>query len=178
MLTRIITVRFNSLLDGFDDAPLRDFIKDKEVISARDHFFIHQEKPYLAMVVHYALKPIVAEAVAAKPKPGRKQRDETWREYVAEDDVPLFNALRDWRLARSKRDGLPPYVIRTNRMLGAMIVARPQSLAALGEIEGFGKAKLENYGAELLAILARSQAEDPANTAPPESVVEVDTQNA
>jgi hypothetical protein len=35
MLTRVITLRFNGVLDGFDDAPLRDFIKDKEVYAAR-----------------------------------------------------------------------------------------------------------------------------------------------
>jgi hypothetical protein len=35
MLTRVITRRFNRVLDGFDDASLRDFIKDKEVISVR-----------------------------------------------------------------------------------------------------------------------------------------------
>jgi hypothetical protein len=29
MLARVITLRFNGMLDGFDDAPLRDFIKDK-----------------------------------------------------------------------------------------------------------------------------------------------------
>jgi len=32
MQTRVITLRFNELIDGFDDAPLRDFIKDKEIV--------------------------------------------------------------------------------------------------------------------------------------------------
>jgi len=45
MLTRVITLRFNGVLDGFDDAPLRDFIKDKEVISIRDHFFVRNDQP-------------------------------------------------------------------------------------------------------------------------------------
>ena len=31
MQTKVITIRVNSLLDGFDDAPLREFIKDKDV---------------------------------------------------------------------------------------------------------------------------------------------------
>jgi hypothetical protein len=34
--------------------------------------------------------------------------------------------------------------------------ARPQTLAALGRIEGFGKAKLEKYGAEMLAVLKQA----------------------
>ncbi len=60
--------------------------------------------------------------------------------------MPLFNALRDWRAERSKRDGVPPYLICTNKQLVAMIKARPRSLGKLGEIEGIGKAKLEKYG--------------------------------
>jgi hypothetical protein len=39
MLARVLTLRFNSLTDGLDDAPLREFIKDKEVLAIREHFF-------------------------------------------------------------------------------------------------------------------------------------------
>jgi ATP-dependent DNA helicase RecQ len=159
MLTRVITLRFNSVLDGFDDAPLRDFIKDKEVISIRDHFFVRNDQPYLAVVINYTLKPVATEAVVAKSDKKSKQRDESWREMVPEADWPLFNTLRDWRLERSKRDGVPPYVICDNEQLAALIAARPQTLGQLGQVEGFGKAKLERYGADLLAIFGRAQAE-------------------
>ncbi len=157
MLTKVITLRFNSTLDGFDDAPLRDFIKDKEVLSIRNYFFIKNEAPYLTIVINYTLKPLSPE----KPKEDQKagKRDESWRHWVDEADVPLFNALRDWRSARCKREGFPPYIICTNRQLAAMVAARPQSLAKLGEIEGFGQAKLEKYGKEILAILATAREE-------------------
>ncbi|MGH9843404.1 MAG: HRDC domain-containing protein [Blastocatellia bacterium] len=162
MLTRVITLRFNGLLDAFDDGPLRDFIKDKEMISVRDHFFVRNDQPYLAMIVNYMLKPAVTEVVAAQPPRGSKRCDEAWRELVAEADIPLFNTLRDWRSARARRDGVPVYVICDNRQLAAIVAARPQTLAQLGEIEGIGKAKLERYGADLLAVLARGQTEEAA----------------
>lgn len=158
-------MRFNGLLDGFDDAPLRDFTKDKEVISVRDHFFVRNEQPYLAVVVNYTLKPIATEAVAKSGQ--EKRREESWRQYVAEADIPLFNALRDWRLERSKQDGVPPYVICTNRQLGAIVAGRAQTLAKLGEVEGFGQAKLERYGADVLAVLARKETEPPLGTPTP-----------
>ncbi len=176
MLTRVFTLRFNVLLDGFDDAPLRDFIKDKEVIAVRDHFFLRQDQPYLVVIVNYTLKPVATEAAAAKYDQKPKQKDESWREFVAEADVPLFNALRDWRMARCKRDGLPPYVICTNRQLAAMIAARPQSLAQLGEIEGFGKAKLERYGADILAVLARARNDEPVPVTTNQSTAESNEQ--
>ena len=172
MLARVITLRFNGMLDGFDDAPLRDFIKDKEVISIRDHFFIHYEQPYLAMIVTYTLKPLPTAAAAPRPDRRSKRRDEAWREFVAEADVPLFNTLRDWRAARAKRDGVPLYVICDNRQLAAIVAARPQTLAALGEVEGIGKAKLERYGADILSVLARGQAEEPPSVEAPNPAAE------
>ena len=78
---------------------------------------------------------------------------------MAETDLPLFNALRGWRAERAKRDGVPPYLICTNKQLAAMVNARPGSLTRLGAIEGIGKAKLDNYGQELLALLARPRSE-------------------
>jgi hypothetical protein len=53
MLIRIITLRFSAALDGFDDNPLTEFIKDKSVVSLKEHFFIRNETPYLAVVVIY-----------------------------------------------------------------------------------------------------------------------------
>jgi superfamily II DNA helicase RecQ len=157
MLARVVTLRFNSLLDGFDDAPLRELVKDKEVIAIRDHFFIKDEVPYLAVMVSYRPQPVPA-APAPTTTPAQRKRDESWREWVGEADVPLFNALRDWRSQRCKREGLPPYVICTNRQLAAMILARPDSLTKLGEIEGFGQAKLQKYGKDILALLAPATA--------------------
>ncbi len=151
------------MLEGFDDAPLRDFIKDKEVHALRDHFFVRNDMPYLAVMVSYSLAPLSQPAPgAATGKPSVGKGDESWRHLISEAEVPLFNTLRDWRSARCKRDGVPPYVICNNRQLAAIVKARPQSLAALGQIEGFGEAKLRSYGAEILALTAQSQPEAPA----------------
>lgn len=123
MPARVITLKFSSMLNAFDDEPLREFIKDKEVFSIREHFFIKDDAPYLAMIVSYSM-PTQAPQQAS----GDSKRDESWRDMIAEADVPLFNALRDWRNERSKKEGIPPYIIFTNRQLAAIVTARPQSL--------------------------------------------------
>jgi len=175
MLTKVITLRFNDLLDGLDDSPLREFIKDKEVISVRDHFFTRNEQPYLVVLVNYNLKPIVTEAAESGRESKRKK--ESWRELVAEADIPLFNTLRDWRRERSKREGFPPYVICTNLELAAIVASRPESLSKLGEIEGFGRGKIERFGADILAVLARETKPNPEQPAPqPASPEEKDDQ--
>ncbi len=162
MLARVFTLRFDSVLEGFDDRPLRDFLKDKEVVSLREHFFTKNEIPYLAVFITYQLQPVAAQAVVPE---SRNQREASWRELVSEAEVPLFNTLRDWRAERCKREGIPPYVLCTNKQLAALVKARPQSLAALGEVEGFGKAKLDKYGRDILTLLAPAVEQQVTNAA-------------
>ena len=160
MRARVVTLRFDPLLEAFDDSPLQELLKAREVFSIRDHFFVRNEVPYLAVVVTYGLKPAVAEPALPEKVGGRKG---SWRTLVSEAELPLFDALRDWRAERARREGVPPYIVFTNRQLAAMVNARPASLSRLGTIEGIGKAKLENYGQELLAMLARPRS-DPGSS--------------
>ena len=162
MLARVMPLHFDTVLGSFDDMPLREFLKDKEVLSIRNHFFIRNDVPYLTMIVMYTLPHPIPPAALAAPMTPTNQRGPAWRELIADAEVPLFNSLRDWRLQRSKQEGVPPYVICTNKMLAALVQARPQSLTQLGHIEHFGKAKLEKYGQELPAILATASHRQPA----------------
>jgi len=77
---------------------------------------------------------------------------EDWRKILKESDLGLFNLFREWRSKRSKKEGVPPYVLFTNNQLAQIVIKRPQSLADLSKIEGIGKAKLEKYGQEILGI--------------------------
>lgn len=150
MLARVVTLRFDPMLEMFDDGPLRELVKDKEIVALREYFFVRNEVPYLAVVVSYVLRPPAPTSTGVG-----HSRSAGWRDVLSDADAPLFNALRDWRAERAKRDGVPPYVVLTNRQLAAMVSQMPRSLSALGAIEGIGKAKMEKYGEELLGMLAR-----------------------
>lgn len=64
----------------------------------------------------------------------------------------LFNKLRDWRSQRCKKDGVPPYIIFTNKELSEIVKRRPQSIGELTKIEGIGNGKANKYGEEVLSI--------------------------
>jgi hypothetical protein len=51
MLIRVFTLAFEPMTGRFNDDPVRDFIVDKEVASIRDHFFLKDDPPYLALVL-------------------------------------------------------------------------------------------------------------------------------
>jgi ATP-dependent DNA helicase RecQ len=165
MQVKIFTLRFNPVTDGFDDSTVAGFLADKEVLSIRDHFFLKDDVPYLTLVVRYRTVGLPAPVDNSRLE---QKRDESWRELLTEADWPLFNTLRSWRSERAKQEGIPPYVIGTNRQLAEVAKTRPSTLAALGRLEGFGEAKLKKYGNDLIALVAgstsSSQGADDAQT--------------
>ncbi len=70
----------------------------------------------------------------------------------------LFETLRAHRMALARAQGVPPYVIASDRSLREIAVMRPKSLGELMGVHGIGQAKADRYGAELLAIVARAGA--------------------
>ena len=55
---------------------------------------MRHEIPYLAVVVSYNLQPIVQ--LPTENKDGKRiEGDESWKELLEPEDMPIFNALRD-----------------------------------------------------------------------------------
>ena len=73
-------------------------------------------------------------------------------------DEALFDRLRAWRLATAQSASLPAYVVFTDATLTALAETRPGDEHELAAIPGVGPAKLDRYGAEILALL---RGEDP-----------------
>jgi ATP-dependent DNA helicase RecQ len=70
------------------------------------------------------------------------------------DAEQLFQRLRELRKRLADAQGVPAYIIFSDRTLRGMARARPASLDGLLEVPGVGPAKLERYGAEFLAVIA------------------------
>lgn len=150
MLIKVISLAFDSIYGGFNDNEVREFIKDKEVISVTDYHFIKNDVPYLTFVFRYF--PHRAEIEASFLPKEKQNQDEDWKKLLTDADQGLFNILRDWRSQRCKKDGVPPYIIFTNLQLAMIVKKRPQSIAELTQIEGIGKGKAQKYGEEVLSI--------------------------
>ena len=74
-------------------------------------------------------------------------------------DEELLDALRAWRLEQSREAQVPAYVVFTDRTLMAVAEQRPSDDDGLAAIPGIGPAKLERYGAALLALIAQRSAD-------------------
>jgi ATP-dependent DNA helicase RecQ len=84
-------------------------------------------------------------------------KKKTDRPALAGAAAGLFEALRAERARLAREQNVPAYVIFHDATLAAIAQARPASLAALADIAGMGRTKLERYGETVLAVV-RGQA--------------------
>ena len=75
---------------------------------------------------------------------------------AAPADESIVERLRSWRRDRSREDGVPAYVVLHDATLRDLAVARPASLHELAAVKGFGPAKIERYGNDVIALVAPS----------------------
>jgi len=74
---------------------------------------------------------------------------------VGEESARLFDLLRTFR--DRVRDGKPAYTVFDDKTLAAIASTLPDDLAALARVKGVGPAKLEQYGDEVLALVATAR---------------------
>lgn len=74
---------------------------------------------------------------------------------LADSDVPLFEALRDWRRSWCRaHDIKAAYTVFDDKTLRAIATHRPASTEALLDVPGIGPTKADRYGDAVLGIIA------------------------
>ncbi|MEV7521847.1 DNA helicase RecQ [Streptomyces sp. NPDC091371] len=90
------------------------------------------------------------ESGARKGKGGRVPAD------LPAAAVPVFEALRAWRAATAREQGVPAYVVFHDATLREIATRLPGTVGELGTIGGVGEAKLAKYAEGVLDALAQS----------------------
>ncbi|MFG2983827.1 DNA helicase RecQ [Streptomyces sp. NPDC048258] len=72
--------------------------------------------------------------------------------------VPVFEALRAWRAATAREQGVPAYVVFHDATLREIATRFPATVEELATIGGVGEAKLTKYGEGVLDTLAECDA--------------------
>lgn len=117
-----------------------------------------RKSPFLAELRGEAAEPTTKPAVTATALGRATARSRS--KVNAADAVELSaegaeaaGALRAWRKRRSDEDGVPAYVVLSNRQLEGVAVAMPSDAASLLACDGIGPSRLERYGEDILAVL-------------------------
>ena len=146
MRVKVITLVYDEGLRGFSRDALERLGSEGALLEVREHFFVHQGVPHLALVVLLDEAGTGARRALGKdgPDPG---------DALPAGVQPLYRNLRRWRNERAKVEGVPAYALFRNTQLVDICRRLPKSMAALREIEGIGEATCSKYGAEVLSLL-------------------------
>ncbi len=74
-------------------------------------------------------------------------------DFSADYDTDRFEKLRLLRTEIAQAQGVPPYIIFSDKTLKDMSVKLPQSKEAMLEVHGIGEVKYERYGEQFLVLL-------------------------
>jgi len=137
---------------------------DKEILSFREHFYRVDEVPHFTCILTYQVPAIAPEtrepadraACGNRRSSASNGKRPARRDPLAgldERQLALFNTLREWRAGTAREEGVPPYVVFTNRQLVQIVRHTPKSPTALSNLDGIGPGKVKRYGREILARL-------------------------
>ena len=71
------------------------------------------------------------------------------------EDPKLFEALRALRLTCANEEGLPPYIVFSDKVLHALASIKPTTLEQFGNISGIGDHKKQKYGNRFVALIQK-----------------------
>ena len=98
-------------------------------------------------------RPAPRASAGARPRRDRAPIEEG---VLDADAQRVFEALRHHRLRLARDQGVPPYVIASDRTLREMAMLRPKTRTQLLEMHGIGPTKAERYGAGFLDVIVRA----------------------
>jgi len=139
MPIRIFTIPFDPLKELFPDENLSQFLLNKHVKTLHPEFFQINDRAFWTIFVEY-------ETIVESEKQAS--------DGLNEAEKLLMKRLKEWRKDKADKEGIPVFIIATNKQFIDTIKRRPVSLEALRDIHGFGKKKIERYGDEIVKIIS------------------------
>ena len=143
MNIKIFNVRLSKEYCQNDLQKMNEFLDSVEVKLTSTNFVTTGSVDYWSAVVFFKQKKV------SKVKSENKFNEED----LSPDELKVFKALRLWRNDLADKLNLSAFRICHNSHLIAIAKANPQSIEDLENVFGFGRAKAEKYGDEIIAVL-------------------------
>ena len=98
------------------------------------------------------------------PEKRLKKRSKRSTDALTKAGFGLFERLRQLRLTIAREEGMPPYIVFSDKTLIDMSVKAPQSKGAMLNVSGVGAAKYEKYGERFISEITNFLDENPGAT--------------
>ncbi|MDH5673226.1 MAG: RecQ family ATP-dependent DNA helicase [Myxococcales bacterium] len=115
------------------------------------------ERPLRLLLPSPRRKPSAATARSSSAPAASRPRRELSQQRDARAEA-LFEALRAHRLEVAQREGVPPFVVASDRTLHDLALLRPRDREQLLGVYGIGQTKADRYGLGLLSVVRAAEA--------------------
>ena len=149
MPVKIFTLPFDHGTETFHDDEVNDFMLKNSIQNVKAECFQANGKVYWSMLIHYEASLLPHE------------QEET--QALSKDQGQLLKLLFAFRKERAEKDGIPVFIVATNKQLKDVVLMKPKTLEGLRQINGFGKKKLQLYGPTILEMVATFYKDTPKN---------------
>jgi len=105
------------------------------------------DRPARLLLPSSSAQPAVGHRGVLRPRTGVEME-------VSEGQQVLFEALRAHRLTVAQKEGIPAYLVASDRTLRDMAMLKPRSSSELLMVHGIGPTKVQRYGDGLLSVMA------------------------
>lgn len=122
-------------------------VNDKDLLKFAENL-LNNHKPNKTDYLKKYRKPIETNVGLTSRTSYTKQVGEA---SFKEDEI--IDALKAFRLQKSRQDNIKPYYIFNNKQMSDLIKFLPSNKEELLQINGFGMTKVEKYGNEILNII-------------------------
>lgn len=124
-----------------------------------DSYMLVKLTPKTAELFDGTAKAVMKTAVSENKQ--RQEKSERSKKgapaALSEKDIPLFEALRSLRQRIAKEEGVPPYIVFSDKTLVHLCEIRPKTKDEMMLVSGIGTYKLEKYGERFLELVKKNQ---------------------
>jgi superfamily II DNA helicase RecQ len=143
MNIKVFNIRLAKEFCQDDQAKMNTFLDSVEVKLTSTNFVTTNSADYWSAVVFYSPKEKEKDILVSKPA----------LEHLSPQETRIFNALRVWRNDLAQKLDWSSFRICHNAHLLALAQSNPKTLEDIEQVSGFGKARTEKYGDDILAVL-------------------------
>lgn len=144
---------------------LNAFLAGHRVAAVQQHVVPTPAGAQLVFVVQTIEGAAAANAGGHRRAEQRSEGKIDYREVLSAPDFAQYSRLRDERRRIADQEGVPVYTVFSNAQLAEIVRRAVRTKAELLAIDGIGAARVERYGARILAQLAAAGSE-PERLAP------------
>jgi superfamily II DNA helicase RecQ len=156
MMYKVLTIQADPHTGVFSDTELQRLSRDYQILSCREHFYVHQHTPTMVLLIEYRTfknNPKPKLSTPRKKISGRRLEDDSELNVLPAKDQALYEHLRAWRKQVAIEQGISVINILHNAHLLEIVRRKPTTKTGLQSISGIGKVKADKYAAAILAIL-------------------------